>query len=111
MYQIYYAKLGKALAPQVKTRPVVVVHDYGDKVGIYKVTGRYCTDEPYYVHMNSFKIYGYCNVKMYHVIDKKYLLSYVRACTTEEEQEIKDKRNLYLTDEDYSTESEKQMEA
>ena len=88
MYQIYVAALDEALTPEVKTRPVVVVEEYKHKVRIMKVTSRLHENDIRYVHLNNYKVHGYVNVSEPHVIDKKYLKSFIRDCTASEQEEI-----------------------
>lgn len=89
MFRICYADLAKAFKNKdLKRRPVVVIKDLGRKVVVLKITGRSINDK-YHVRMNHFLIYGFCDVGNIYTIDKKYILSYVRDCTTSEVESIK----------------------
>ena len=94
MFKICYADLAKAFGKkEFKRRPVVIMEDFGDSVKILKVTSRN-RDDKYHVRMNNFLIYGFCDVSKFYIIKKKYLLSYVRDCTTSESEAIKNKINF-----------------
>jgi hypothetical protein len=96
MYEIYIADLPKATGvKEMKRRPVVVVGYRGGKAEILKITSKYHNDEEH-VHMNPWKIAGYCDTKHLITIDRKYLYRKVRPCTTGERDAIQEQRIKYI---------------
>lgn len=88
MFYIYFADMAKATKrSEYKKRPVVVVEDNGNTVKVFNITSR-MKDGEKYVHMNNYKIYGYCNTGKLFTISKKFLKNFVRSCTTSEQEEI-----------------------
>ena len=88
MMRIYYADMAKAFKRKdYKRRPVVVLEDLGDMVKVMKVTSRN-RDDKYHTRMNNFLIYGFCDVSHVYKIPKKYLMGFVRDCTTSEIENI-----------------------
>lgn len=88
MLKIYYADMAKAFKRKdYKKRPVVVLEDLGDTVKVMKVTSRN-RDDKYHARMNNFLIYGFCDVSHVYRIPKKYLMGFVRECTTSETEGI-----------------------
>lgn len=89
MFRIYYADLAKALKDKsFKVRPVVVVEEDEKNVKVFAITSRNRFGK-YYIHMNNYKVYGMCNTSRLYTIPKKYLLNYVRDCTTSETEPIR----------------------
>ncbi len=92
MYKVYFADMGKATGVnEMGKRPVVVINRNKDKVEVLKITSRNRNDK-FHIRMNNYIINGYCETAKSYWIDKKYLLSYKRDCTTSEEAAIKEKR-------------------
>lgn len=87
-YSIYYANM-RCVHPEKKTRPVVVVAEQGNRVKVHCVTCRCKADRPdFYVPLNHYMISGNVEVKRSYWIDKRFLLDYVRDCTTSEIEAI-----------------------
>ena len=88
MYKIYFADLGKATGiPEIGKRPVVFVGMVNGKAKVYKITSRNRNDR-FHVRMNNYIVNGFCDISQFYLIDKKYLLSYKRDCTTSEIKSI-----------------------
>ena len=90
MYKIYYANMAKGTGmSEIGKRPVVSVRSDGDYVEVYKITSRNRNDE-HHVRMNNFLVHGYCDISHKYRINKKYLTSWIRDCTTSEVEGIKE---------------------
>ena len=88
-YRIYYADMAKAVCKEKKKRPVVVVAEQGNKVKVHCVTCRNKQDRPsFYVPLNNYLVSGNVEVSHYYWINKKFLLNYVRDCTSSEQEAI-----------------------
>ena len=88
-YRIYYADMAKAVCKEKKKRPVVVVAEPGSKVTVHCVTCRNKQDRPsFYVPLNNYLVSGNVEVSHYYWINKKFLLNYVRDCTSSEQEAI-----------------------
>lgn len=88
VYKIYYANLGKATGiKEIGTRPIVSIKVEDDFVVVCKITSRMRPDFRH-IKMNQYLISGFCDISQTYRIDRKFLGSYVRDCTTSEVQLI-----------------------
>lgn len=99
MYTIYFANMAKATGiEELKKRPVVVIgkNKSNGKLKVIGITGRNRNGMSTFVHMDSFKLHGYCDVSHFFEIDKKYLMDYRRACTPAEESRINEGIKMHM---------------
>jgi len=94
MYKIYWVNMTKAGYANAGKRPVVCIDEQGDKLKVLEITSRNKNDR-YHAHMNNYLIRGYCDCGTTYKVNKKFVLSYVRECTLEEQTNI-DKRREEL---------------
>lgn len=91
MFKIYYANMAKGTGmSEIGKRPVVSVKSDGDYVEVYKITSRN-RDDKFHARMNNFMVHGYCDISHKYRINKKYLTTWIRDCTTSEVENIMEK--------------------
>ena len=77
---------------EIKKRPVVVIKESGNYVSVLKITSRNKDDE-FHVRMNNFIIHGFCDISHIYKIERRYLLRWMRNCTSSEVEAIEEKLN------------------
>lgn len=93
MFKIYFADMAKATGKkEIKKRPVVVIKESGNYVSVLKITSRNKDDE-FHVRMNNFIIHGFCDISHIYKIERRYLLRWMRNCTSSEVEAIEEKMN------------------